>query len=305
VLGLLAHGGAPADGALWVWRLDPLQIVPIALLALLYGRRVWTLERRGTPVEGWRIACFALGLLLALAVLVSPVDHIGETRLFMFHMLQHVVLGDLAPFFVVLGLTGPILRPVLALRWVERLRVLAHPLVALPLWALNLYLWHVPFLYEAAIRHDALHALEHVSFAAGGFLIWASVLELLPGPEWFGTGWKLGYVAIVRLVETPLANVFFWGGSVFYGIYDHDTDRLWGIEPLQDQGWAGAVMMTEGGILTLCVLAWLFLRLAEEGELRQQLLERGLEPRAVRRAVRYGRGHELGDVRRAATPPAA
>jgi cytochrome c oxidase assembly factor CtaG len=127
--------------------------------------------------------------------------------------------------------------------------------------------------------------------------VWAAALELLPGPEWFGTGPKLGYVVAVRLVETPLANVFFWSTGVFYGVYDHGADRLWGIDPLQDQGWAGAIMMTEGGIVTLGMLAWLFLRLAQEGELRQELLERGLDPRAVRRAVRYGRGQELGGAR--------
>src|SRR5919206_154294 len=70
----------------------------------------------------------------------------------------------------------------------------------------------------------------------------------------------------------------------------------WGISPQGDQGIAGGIMMIEGSVVTLCALAWLFLRLAQEGELRQQLLEQGVDPRAAARAVRYGRGHELSHL---------
>jgi putative membrane protein len=100
----------------------------------------------------------------------------------------------------------------------------------------------------------------------------------------------------VRVVETVLGNVFFWSGTVFYDVYEHHA-RLWGLSALEDQGIAGAVMMIEGSSVTLVALAWLFLRMASEGELRQQLLERGLDPRAVKRAVRYGRAEELGRPR--------
>jgi putative membrane protein len=278
------------------WTLDPLQLAPIVLIAFGYWRRVRTLAARGTVVPRWRRLVFGLGIVLFVLALASPVAAIGERDLFSFHMLQHVVLGDLAPLCLLAGLTGPILRPLLALRPVERLRVLANPAVALPLWALNLYLWHVPFLYEAAVRHSAVHALEHVCFFTAGAIMWLPVLETLPAPEWFGTGAKLAYVAVVRLVETVLGNVFVWSGAVFYGVYARG-EELWGVSPLRDQGLAGAVMMIEGSIVTIAALAWLFLRLAREGELRQELLEQGLDPRAVRRAVRYGRADELTERR--------
>ena len=93
-----------------------------------------------------------------------------------------------------------------------------------------------------------------------------------------------------------LGNVFVWAGAVFYPVYAAG-EELWGISPLRDQGLAGAVMMIEGSLVTIAALAWLFLRLAQEGELRQELLERGHDPRAVHRAVRYGRAQEL-DQRR-------
>jgi cytochrome c oxidase assembly factor CtaG len=274
------------------WTFDPLQLAPVAIVAFAYGTRVRTLRRRGTAVPRWRLAVFMLGLVLLVLAFASPIAAIGERELFSFHMLQHVMLGDLAPLCLLAGLTGPILRPVLALRPVERLRVLANPAIALPIWAINLYIWHVPLLYEAAVEHSAVHALEHICFFTAGAIMWLPVLETLPAPEWFGTGAKLAYIAVVRLVETVLGNVFLWAGTVFYPVYAAG-DELWGISPPRDQGLAGAVMMIEGSLVTIVALAWLFLRLGREGEVRQELLERGLDPRAVRRAVRYGRADEL------------
>ena len=258
--------------------------------------RARTLRLRGTPMAGWRIALFAAGIGWLVLAFASPIAAIAERELFSFHMLQHIVIGDLAPLFLLAGLSGPMLRPLLALRPVERLRVLANPAVALPIWAANLYLWHLPLLYEAAVQNSAVHALEHVFFFTAGMIVWLPVLETLPAPEWFGTGPKLAYIAGVRAVETVLGNIFVWSGEPFYGIYARG-EELWGISPLQDQGLAGAAMMIEGSIVTIVALAWLFLRMAREGELRQELLERGLDPRSVRRAIRYGRAEELAGRR--------
>jgi putative membrane protein len=273
------------------WHFDPLQLAPLALVTLAYAQRTRTLRRRGTPVPRARVAAFSTGIVLATIALASPVHTLGE-RLFTFHMVQHLLLGDLAALAVVAGLTGPLLRPVLAIEAVERLRVLGHPLIALPLWAANLLAWHLPPLYEAALTYGAVHALQHILFFSLGALMWAPVVEVLPGPMWFGTAAKFGYVLTVRMLTTVLANVFFWAGTVFYVTYDR-TDPLLGLSPLADQATAGAVMMIEGSIVTLGALAWLFLKLWREGELRQELLERGVDPRSVHRAVRYGRGEEL------------
>ena len=274
------------------WNFEPLQVIPTLLIGLLYARRVRTLREAGTPVAAWRLWCFGSSLFLVLVALVSPIDAFGEEQFLFMHMVQHILLGDLAPLLFVLGLTGPILRPVLSLPGVLRLRFLLHPLVALPLWAASLYIWHIPFLYQAALHHSAVHALEHFCFFAFGAVMWAPVVEVLPGPEWFGTGAKLGYVLLVRLVETILGNVFIWSGKVFYPFYEHPVNQ-WGISALSDQQIAGAAMMVEGSIVTLGVLAWLFLKMAQESELRQRLLEQGLDERAVKRAVRYGRAGVL------------
>jgi putative membrane protein len=269
-----------------------LQLAPIALIAFAYGMRTRTLSRRGQPVPGWRIGLFALGIALLVIAVASPIARIGEEELFAFHMAQHLLLGDLAPLCLLAGLTGPLLRPLLALPGVMRLRVLANPFVALPIWALNLVLWHVPVFYEAAVENGAVHTLEHTAFFTAGIILWLPVLETLPAPEWFGSGAKLGYIVGVRLVATVLGNVFVWSGSSFYDVYDDGDDYL-GLSPEGDQSLAGSLMMLEGSLVTIVAIAWLFLRMAQEGEVRQELIEQGHDPRAVRRAVRYRRWHEL------------
>lgn len=274
------------------WTFDPLQLAIVAVLAVAYARRAATLCARGRPVPVWRIVSFASGIVLLLVALVSPVHELGEEYL-AFHMLQHVLLGDLAPLCLLAGVNGPLLQPLLAVLPVRRLRALANPFVALPLWAANLLAWHLPVLYEASVEHSLVHALQHVAFLSAGIVMWLPVLEALPAPEWFGTGAKLAYVVGVRLVETVLANVFLWAGDPVYAVYDRGEEFL-GISPSADQALAGGVMMLVGSLVTVTAIAWLFLRLAQEGEARQRLLERGLDERTVRRAVRYGRWRELG-----------
>jgi putative membrane protein len=274
------------------WTLDPLQLTPIVAIAIAYGVRTRTLARRGQPVPGWRIALFSLGIALLVVAVASPIAAVGEKELFSVHMTQHLLLGDLAPLCLLAGLTGPLIRPLLALPGVYGLRVLANPFVALPIWAMNLALWHTPALYEAALGNGAVHALEHVCFFTAGIVLWLPVLETLPAPEWFGTGAKLGYIIGVRLVATVIGNVFVWGGGPFYDAYRTGDDYL-GLSPSADQSLAGSLMMLEGSIVTIVAIAWLFLRMAQEGEVRQRLLESGVDERTARRAVRYRRWQEL------------
>jgi putative membrane protein len=282
----------PAVSLLTSWTLDPLQLLPILAIALAYALRARALAARGQPVPGWRIALFSGGIALLLLAVASPVAEVGEEELFSFHMVQHLLLGDLAPLCLLAGLTGPVLRPVLALPGVYRLRVLANPFVALPIWTANLVVWHLPVFYEAAVEHSAVHAVEHIAFFGAGLVLWLPVLETLPAPEWFGSGAKLGYIVGVRLVATVIGNVFIWGGTPFYDIYE-TGDEFLGLSPEGDQSLAGSLMMLEGSIVTIVAIAWLFLRMAQEGEVRQQLIEDGHDPRIVRRAVRYRRWHEL------------
>jgi cytochrome c oxidase assembly factor CtaG len=288
---ILGHAGGAHDdlSLLTSWTFDPLALLAIALAAFVYFRRARTLARRGSPVATWRRWSFGIGLGLLAFALCSPLDAWGERQFFFLHMVQHVLLGELAPLAIVAGLTGPLLRPALAYRWVQRLRVLAHPLVAWPLWAVNLYLWHLPYMYEAALGNDAVHALEHIAFFTAGALFWAPVLEPLPAPRWFGSGAKLLYIVAARFASMVLANILAWADEPIYDDYVHTVARF-GISARADQGIAGSVMMIVDSVVTIAAIAWLFLKLASDSERRQTLIEEGVEPETASRVVRYGRG---------------
>ena len=272
------------------------QLAPLALLALLYTRRARTLAKSAHPIARWRQACFYAGCVV-IAVALTTLDKPSEELLYM-HMVEHLLLSDIGALLVVLGLTGPLLAPILKIRLFDRLRVLTHPAIAFPLWTIDLYVWHAPALYQAALRHSGVHALEHAMFLACGSNMWMCLVGPLPTPGWFGNLARLFYVVAVRLAGTVLGNIFLWSGTVFYPFYSHG-DAVHHISPLADQNIAGAVMMVEESFLTLGLFCWLFLRAAREGEERQKLLDyahsQGLELSDARaaRAVAAGRGAEL------------
>jgi putative membrane protein len=279
------------------FQLAPLQLAPAVVSAVLYGRRVATL--RGTPraVPVVRQAAFYGGIALIAGVLVSPLGSLSE-ELFWAHMAEHLIIADVGALLLVLGLTGPVLAPILRIGLFDRLRILAHPLVALPLWAIDLYAWHVPGLHEAALHHGGLHALQHLCFVFFGANVWMCLFGPLPMPSWFGTGAKAAYIVAVRLVGAVLANVLMFGGGAFYDAYAAG-EAAHGLAPDSDQVAAGAVMMVEESLLTIGLFCWLFLRAARENDERQELLDlaaaRGVDltPDRAARAVSAGRGAEL------------
>jgi cytochrome c oxidase assembly factor CtaG len=250
------------------WTFEPAQLAPVLLAGIAYAWRARTLRRRGRPVRPLRAVAFAAGLAALVLALVSPLDTVGETRLFSAHMGQHLLIGDLAPLLVVLGLSGPLLRPLLAPRPLQRLRLLVHPLAALPLWALDLWLWHLPRLYDAALAHDGLHALEHACFFGFGALLWTTLLGLLPGPRWYGLGARLASLAVVWVVGGALANVFLWSGRPYYPRYAH-APRAWGLSALGDQRLGGGLMLVEMSVVVLAVFVWLGLGWLQDAERRQ------------------------------------
>jgi putative membrane protein len=279
------------------WQLDPAQALAVVALGLAYGLRARTLAAKGRPVPKVRHVAFYGGLFVALAALVSPIDYLGENRLLWVHMVQHLLLGDLAPLLVVLGCTGALLRPLLAIRALRPLRAATHPLVALPLWIVDLYVWHLPGLYDAALHHTAVHALEHLCFFGCGTLMWAAVIEPLPGPAWFSNGWKAVYTLAVRTAGAVPANVFIWDNHPLYSYYVA-VQRGTGIATVTDQRTAGAIMFIEGSVVTLLAFAWLFVRFTRELEVRQRLVDRHIDEAAAVRAARYGRSARVRDVMR-------
>jgi putative membrane protein len=275
----------------------PIQLTPIFVLGVMYGVRARTLRDRGAPVPVWRIWCWYLGLALIVATLVSPIGQLSE-ELFLVHMTEHLLIADLGALLLVLGLTGPLLQPILHVRELAWLRHLAHPVVALVLWAVDFYVWHLPALYQGAIQNDWVHALEHMLMVGCGMAMWMALFGPLPKPSWFGNGAKLGYIVAVRLIESVLANALLWSGTVFYPRYAAGEAKHH-VSPIADQSTAGAIMMIEGSIVTICLFCWLFLKFARENDERQELLDlatrRGvaLTQERAGRAVSAGRGDEL------------
>jgi cytochrome c oxidase assembly factor CtaG len=162
----------------------------------------------------------------------------------------------------------------------------------------NFYVWHLPVLYQAALRHDAIHGLQHISFLVFGIAMWMGLLGPLPKPSWFRNAGRLVYIIVVRLAGTVLANAMIFAGTAWYPIY-RAGDAHWHISPMGDQIAAAGVMMVEESLLTIGLFCWLFLKVAREGEERQRLLDYAaaqgmeLDEQRAARAVAAGRGDEL------------
>lgn len=268
-------------------------LLALAAYILFYTARARTLSSQGRPVESWRIACFITGICLMTVVQVGPLDSLAD-ELLLAHMVQHILIGDIATFLVVIGVTGPMLQPLLSTKASRALRPLAHPVSALILWTLDLYIWHVPLFYQEAIRHDIVHAFEHACLFWFGLLLWIALLGPLPKPRWFNNWARLGYVITVRIAGAALANALIWMQTVFYPYY-RQSDVHAGLNPLSDQNVAGGIMMIEQIVLTTALLAWLVLRAFRQDEERQSLIDLAEERGVTLTDERAGRAVASGE----------
>jgi cytochrome c oxidase assembly factor CtaG len=227
---------------------------------------------------GWPQAlAFTAGTILVVAALASPLDGLGEDYLFSAHMVQHLLLGDLAPLLLLLGLSRLLLRP--ATRRLERLeRALgpfANPATGIVVWLGLIYLWHVPALYDAALESPALHALEHVSFFAAGLAVWWPLVQPIPMRRRLTGMWTFAYIAAAKAGLAALGLYLIWSDVVAYPYYE-TVPRIWGLTAIDDQNVGGAIMMVEQAtvlVLAFCVLFVRMLRQSEEDELRRERLE--------------------------------
>ena len=261
------------------WVLDPAILVALVAYAGIY---VWRFSRARREASGRGAgplqAVAAVGALLTLVIaLLSPVDPLGERYLFSAHMLQHVLLGDVAPLLSLLALSRVILRPATRrLVRVERaLGPLAHPVTALVVSLSLLYVWHVPALYQAALRDPTVHALEHASFFAAGVAVWWPLVQPIPMRHRLTGLWTFAYMGTAKLGVGALGVFFTWSSTVVYPFYAQ-APRVWGLSPLDDQNVGGAVMMVEQSVVLVIAFAILFVRMlsqSEEDERRRERLE--------------------------------
>ena len=166
-------------------------------------------------------------MLALLAALISPLDGLGEDYLFSAHMVQHVLLGDIAPLLLLLSLSRVIMRPATRrLASVERaLGPLASPWTGIVLWLAIMYLWHIPALYDLAVEHPLVHLLEHVSFFTAGVALWWPLVQPVPMRRRLTGLQPLAYIASAKAGLAALGLVLTWSATAIYPYYEqHPAD---------------------------------------------------------------------------------
>jgi putative membrane protein len=244
---------------------SPLVLAGAAVALVRFGHAFARLRRRGrTDHAGWsRAVLFAAGLALAVVPLVSPLG--GESL--SGHMLEHMLIGDAAAALLLLAVRGPLLfflLPPLAARSVAHrasLRtaagLLTRPWVALTAWAWAYAGWHIPAAYGFALAHESVHVLEHASFVAAGFLVWAQLVDPA-GRGALSVGARLAFAGALFAFGQILSTLLLVAPEPLFSAYTGDTSAL------KDQQLAGLVMMAEQ-LLALGACAFLLVRSCLEG----------------------------------------
>lgn len=271
------------------WEFEPTVVAGLALAAGLYARglrQLWGRAHVGAAVPAWRAAAFAAGLLAVAFALLSPLAAFSGL-LFSAHMAQHLLLTMVGAPLLLLG------APLVPLLWglprgVRRMvgqavvpgaplhRLfggLTRPLVAFGLHTLVVWGWHLPPFYNAGLRSDLVHYLQHGLFLGTALLFWWPVIQPTPGRRGLSYGLALLYLAGAMVAQTKLLGaVLTFAGTPIYTHYT-EVPRLWGISALADQQVAGLLMLVGGFMmLFLAVGVVFFAWAAEEGrkELRVQ-----------------------------------
>jgi putative membrane protein len=242
----------------YAFSFEPLFLVLAAASAVAYARAA----RRQRPPQ-WRIAVFALGLLLVAASVNSPLETIAIHYLLLAHLLGNVMLADWAPPLLLVGLTQA-MRVAVARRGGRTLATLARPRVALPIWLAGWYGVHVAQFYDFALRHSWALNVEHLILLAVGLLFWWPVLAR--EARLLSTAGVLAYLGAAFASSAFLGLAFIFASTPFYDFYAH-APRLWGFSPAKDQNLGGILMNAEQTVVFLGALVYFLLRLlAEEDE---------------------------------------
>ncbi len=213
-------------------------------------------------------------MALLLIALCSPVDRLGE-QLFLMHMIQHLLLLDLAPILVLLGLTKVLLRPVTRrlVRIERRAGPLAHPVFAVVLYVVTMIVWHVPAMYDAALEHPLLHVLEHVTFGIAGGLYWWHLLSPIRARRRLGGMGPVVYMLGTKVLVGLLGILLTFAPHAIYDFYERQPG-YWSLSPGTDQAVGGLIMALEQSIVMGIALVFLFVRALGESEREEERAER-------------------------------
>jgi putative membrane protein len=249
---VLAHAHSP-----YAWQADVDTTVVIPALSLLY---LFLVGRFGAP--RWRIGCFAGSMVLLAVAFWTPLHHLGLHYLLTAHLLQNVILAEWAPLLAVLGISRPMTAAVSRFRgW----RVAVHPAVALPVWLVDYFVWHVPPIYDYALGHQSwLIHVEHACYFGTGILVWWPLVHDVP--RRLASGARAGYAFAAFLLASPIGLLLALLPRPAYGYYVDVQTRVWGLSPLTDQEIAGVTMASEQALVLFVVFLYWFRRfLAADG----------------------------------------
>lgn len=258
-------------------------------LVLLLPITIWFVYRwKQVDAHPARLLSFLLGIAVSLIALYSPIDTLGDEH-FTAHMIQHLLLIDVAPILCFLGLTKTIFRP--ATRRLIQLERgapwLMSPVFGLLAYSLSMWLWHVPALYDAAVRYGWVHALEHISFTVAGGLYWWHLISPVRDQRRL-TGMRAPlYMASTKLLVGALGIVLTFAPTALYDVYSAPVSS-WGLTPREDQQLGGAIMALEQTMIMGVALAWLVVRAFERSEREQQRKERFADQRRAAAAAKDG-----------------
>jgi cytochrome c oxidase assembly factor CtaG len=265
-----------AVSAHYSWTFDPVVLIALTGALGLYLRRWRRARAEAGPqaASGWRLLSFVAGLGAMFVALVSPVDRLGED-LFVMHMTQHLLIVDVAAILLILGLTKVLLRPVTRrIQGLERAAgPLAHPIAAVILYVAGMWIWHVPAFYDGALRHSAVHVLEHLTFASVGLLYWWHLLSPIRSRHRLGGLGPVAYMGTTKVLLGLLGIVLTFAPGVIYDFYANGH-RYWGLSAHDDQAVGGALMALEQGLVMGVALGFLFIRMLGESEREEQRAER-------------------------------
>ncbi len=258
------------------WSLEPSVLIGVAALAILYTLAWRRARATGAPRRpGFgRLALFLGGLMAILAALVSPIDDLGDQLLVM-HMAQHMLLLDIVPILLILGLNKVLLRPITRrLHSLERRAgYLAHPAFAVFVYVVFMWAWHVPAMYDAALKSSAVHVFEHLCFAGAGALYWWHVLSPIRNRMRLGGLGPIAYMVATKLLVGLLGIALAFAPSSIYPFYQHHP-HYWGLSPAEDQSMAGLEMALEQSVVMGIALVVLFVQMLNESERDAQREER-------------------------------
>ncbi|HEV2784891.1 MAG TPA: cytochrome c oxidase assembly protein [Solirubrobacteraceae bacterium] len=251
------------------WSFAPGPLVLVAALTFLYVRR-W----RQIDGSAGRLASFLGGVALIVVALVSPVDRLAE-QLFFMHMVQHLLLLDLAPILLLLGLTKVLLRPLTRrlVRVEHAAGPLAHPVFAIALYVVTMALWHVPAMYDAALEYPLVHVLEHVTFGIAGGLYWWHLLSPIRARRRLGGMGPVVYMLATKVLVGLLGILLTFAPETLYDFYESQPG-YWGLSPGTDQAVGGLIMALEQSIVMGVALVFLFVRALGESDREDERAER-------------------------------